>query len=85
MALDKLLDVKREQFMAQSSGLECRDPMLPASSLLRVEGRAGPELAYSQQSSGKGEQMNQWLQLFHGVEHVVQVTEKHQYKQLLLV
>lgn len=29
--------------------------------------------------------MNQWLQLVHGVEHVVQVTEKYQYKQLLLV
>lgn len=60
-----------------------------APSLLSSEGR---EWSLAQLEAGLlptnppgRRQLNQWLQLVHGVGHVVQVTEKRQHKQALLV
>lgn len=41
--------------------------------------------SFQQVPLGGGTQLHQWLQLVHGVGHVVQITEKHQHKQALLV
>lgn len=62
-------------------------PQLPASPL-RGQGRTEPGLrlaSFQQAPPGGGVQLNQWLQLVPGVGHVVQVTEKHQHKQALIV
>ena len=62
------------------------EPLVP--SFLSSE---GPGKSWAQPEAGllptspPGGQLNRWLQLVPGVGHVVEVTEKHQHKQALLM